>query len=285
MSKLRRFRAGFLVVLSIMALILLSSSLNTLSIKPGILFQEDLIEELQELLWASKGLLDFMLILFILLPVIVAIFFFLQPARSLQTSHRRRSIISSVIQLAFLITAILLLRRRLNLQDFQLSLSNGISQNIAEFEFLGSDSALTTLPWWLNFILSFLVIGALLLIVARAIYKSQSMEDPAIRISKEAELAVRYINQGKDFNNVILECYYEMSRILKEQQGIYRGDAITPREFEERLVNLGFPKKPVICLTRLFERVRYGNQEMEEGNQNLAINCLEDIRKLWEDLR
>lgn len=277
MSHSNRFVAGFLVVLSIAALILLSIGLPSLKFEPGNLFQDGLIRELQELLWASRGLLDFAVLLFIFLPVMVAILFFLQPARSKNTSQRKRSILSSIIQLTLLLTALVLLRRRLNLEDFQLNLSKGIGQSIAEFEFLASESAVSTLPWWLNFILSFFLIATVLLIVVRALPRTQKNVKPSVLITKEAHLAVQEINQGKSFNNVILDCYYEMTRILKEQQGISRDIALTPREFEKHLLYLGFPEKPVIWLTRLFEQVRYGNQEVEDRNQNLAVRCLNEI--------
>ena len=283
MSPLRRYTAIILVGLSITALILLSSGISNLRFNPGTLFQDNLIEELRELLWASRGLLDFMLILFIILPVIVAMLFLLQPARSKFTGQRKRSIISSVIQLVLIISAILLLRRRVDWQDFQLIFSKGIPQNITEFDFVPSESVIYSLPWWLNFILSFLLIGAALLFLARALSTSRKKENPAFLISKEAELAVLELNRGKSFNNVILDCYFEMNRILREQQGISRAEAITPREFEDYLISLGFPAKPVSWLTRLFERARYGNQDVDVGDQNLAIECLEEIRGLGED--
>jgi hypothetical protein len=280
-----RITAILLVVVSISGLILLSGGISDLSLKPGTLYRDGLIGELQGLLWASRGFLDFMLILFILLPVIIAILIFLHPVRSKQTSQRKRSIISSLVQLVLFISAILLLRRRVNWQDFQLSLSEGIPQSVAKIEFNASEYALNTLPWWLDFILSFLLIGTALFFIARAISASQRKVDPADLISKEADLAVREINQGKSFNNVILDCYHEMTRIFSEQHGISRGETITPREFEKYLLNLGFPEKSVTWLTRLFERVRYGKQEIDEKNQNLAINCLEEIREMGEDLR
>ena len=119
MSPLRHNTAIFLIVLSIAALILLSSGISNIKFKPGTLFQNGLVDELRELLWSSRGLLDFLLLLFILLPVIIAILFYLQPARSKYTSQGKRSIISSIIQLVLLVSAILLLRRRVNLREFQ----------------------------------------------------------------------------------------------------------------------------------------------------------------------
>ncbi|MFN2176022.1 MAG: DUF4129 domain-containing protein [Anaerolineales bacterium] len=283
MRQTKRFMASFLVFLSIVALILLSSGLSSLKLKPGVLFQDGLMRELQELLWASEGLLDLTLVLFIILPVIAAILISLQPLRSNVTLQRKRSILTSIIQLGFLILAILLLKRRVNLQDFQLEVSKRITGNIADFNIFTSQTAVSSLPWWLNFILSFLLIGTVLLIIVRALFTTQSNQNPVPLISKKAELTVDAINRGKNFNNVILDCYYEMTRILLEQRGLSLEKTVTPREFEKQLLNLGFSEKPVIWLTRIFERVRYGNLEIEEEDQKLAIHCLEEIRDEGEN--
>jgi hypothetical protein len=74
-----------------------------------------------------------------------------------------------------------------------------------------------------------------------------------------------------------MRCYYEMSRVLRQQRGIRRHQAMTPREFATFLEEAGLPTEAVRRLTELFEQVRYGAKSpgRDEGAQALA--CLETI--------
>ena len=74
-----------------------------------------------------------------------------------------------------------------------------------------------------------------------------------------------------------MRCYYDMVRVLNEERGITRPRAMTPREFEERLRELGIPDEPVRRLTRLFEEVRYGAKTPGESEEEQAIFCLNAI--------
>jgi hypothetical protein len=68
-----------------------------------------------------------------------------------------------------------------------------------------------------------------------------------------------------------------MSDILQQERGIQRSDTMTVREFEDALTSKGFPTVPVRDLSRLFEKVRYGQQEMGEEDEMTAVESLNEI--------
>jgi hypothetical protein len=70
------------------------------------------------------------------------------------------------------------------------------------------------------------------------------------------ETALAALESGAELHNVVLRCYEEMTRLLNEARGIRRPQAMTAREFELTLTQLGLPEEPVVSLTRLFEEAR-----------------------------
>lgn len=94
---------------------------------------------------------------------------------------------------------------------------------------------------------------------------------------QEAEDAVRALQAGMDFRNVIMRCYMQMARSLQEELGIERNYSMTVREFEDWLEYLGFPTVPVHQLTTLFEKVRYGEHDSSDDDEKNAIESLNEI--------
>jgi len=97
------------------------------------------------------------------------------------------------------------------------------------------------------------------------------------RIGEEAQLALDELQAGGNLRNTVIRCYYEMSRVLHEQRGIQRDQGMTPREFEDALVQRGLPAQPIQQLTRVFEEVRYGDKEPGEREERMAITSLAAI--------
>jgi hypothetical protein len=93
----------------------------------------------------------------------------------------------------------------------------------------------------------------------------------------EAEQARLDLLAGADLKEVILRCYRRMSDALQEEQDIVREDHMTTGEFERLLASKGVPPDPVHQLTRLFDAVRYGQWKPQAGDENRAIQCLDDI--------
>jgi hypothetical protein len=130
----------------------------------------------------------------------------------------------------------------------------------------------------LNIILdvAILIVIAILIwyVYRRFIYKPPSTTD---QLKAEVEGAIDDIEAGADLRNVIIRCYADMSKILNERRGIQRQQAMTPREFELELQEIGLPHASIQRLTRLFEEVRYGNAELGRTAEQEAIHCLSAI--------
>jgi hypothetical protein len=91
------------------------------------------------------------------------------------------------------------------------------------------------------------------------------------KLALEAERAVFDLQDGGDFKNVIIRCYYQMSQILYSERGIRRELAMTASEFEQALEDNGFPKEPIQYLTKIFEEVRYGTKQPAKSEEEKAI--------------
>lgn len=122
-------------------------------------------------------------------------------------------------------------------------------------------------------LISALIIGGLIFLRRR----KTSHKTPLEKLAGEAQNAMRAIRAGKDFISTIIRCYQEMVKVLEDEKGIYRETAMTPREFESNLIDKGFPREPIITITRLFEKVRYGSLTVDTGEENLAFASLSEI--------
>lgn len=97
------------------------------------------------------------------------------------------------------------------------------------------------------------------------------------RLKLEAERALQALKAGLDLKNVILQAYWQMTLVLKEEQGYEREAAMTTREFERLLEAQGVPDAPVHQLTQLFEAVRYGHRSPSSDDERQAVDCLTAI--------
>lgn len=100
---------------------------------------------------------------------------------------------------------------------------------------------------------------------------------PLAQVAEQARKAIQEIEAGGDIRNVVLRCYFEMSRVLGEEKGLTRQATMTPREFERGLVAAGLPGPSVQRLTRLFEAVRYGAQLTGDDEEQQAMTALSAI--------
>lgn len=101
-------------------------------------------------------------------------------------------------------------------------------------------------------------------------FRQSQKEDP---LAVEAEAAVQAIANGQRLSDVIIRCYLKMESVIAQERGLERGQSVTPREFEAYLVEIGIPKNPVLQLTGLFEKARYGNQRLNTQDEQEAVNC------------
>lgn len=106
-------------------------------------------------------------------------------------------------------------------------------------------------------------------------------EDVLDRLMREAHNTLADLQQGDDVKNRVLGCYRAMTEMMKEERGIERAEAMTARDFERHLWELGFSDDHIRRLTRLFERFRYGAAAPSEQAEAEAIDCLSSIVKAY----
>jgi uncharacterized protein DUF4129 len=96
-------------------------------------------------------------------------------------------------------------------------------------------------------------------------------------LAQSAEDALRDIAAGKDFSGVIVECYLRMSGVIHAERNIQRSREITAREFQDALEQQGLPPGPVHGLTVLFERARYGDEQMSQVDVDASQGYLRQV--------
>jgi len=123
------------------------------------------------------------------------------------------------------------------------------------------------------------LLGAALLVgLAWTIWRRRQRPPTALdELGHQAQDAIDAIEAGADLKDTVMQCYLEMMQVMKEERGIQRQQAMTPREFEARLEEAGIPTTQVRRLTRLFEEVRYGDRHLGEQEQRQAIISLTSI--------
>jgi hypothetical protein len=107
--------------------------------------------------------------------------------------------------------------------------------------------------------------------------QNEEAETPLEQLTREAQAALKGIQTGADLKDTIMRCYFEMSQILRNERGILRQEAMTPREFEQHLARSGLDSEHIQRLTRLFEHVRYGSKTAGRQEEQEAVACLSAI--------
>jgi hypothetical protein len=126
-------------------------------------------------------------------------------------------------------------------------------------------------------ILALLTMGGLLGTIQFFWRRRHVAPTPLEQLAQEAEQALVELEAGADVKDTVMRCYFEMSRVLDEQQGMRRAGTMTPREFEQQLKSAGLPGSHVERLTRLFEGVRYGARVANEQEERQAVACFTAI--------
>ncbi|MEE9435178.1 MAG: DUF4129 domain-containing protein [Candidatus Adiutricales bacterium] len=132
-------------------------------------------------------------------------------------------------------------------------------------------------PQWLVLITS-LLLSALVLGIGVYLWRRlRNLSSPLEQVAQEAQKTIDEIRSGTDLKEGVIRCYYEMARVLSEERGIKRRQAMTTREFEKQLEEAGLTSGHVSRLTRLFEQVRYGSKHLGDREEREALDCLTAI--------
>lgn len=104
---------------------------------------------------------------------------------------------------------------------------------------------------------------------------SQAEEIRDAVVAASADLA-----RGLPVSDVVIRCWMRMVAVLSQRAKGADAPAVTPGEFADRLVRLGFREESVLVLTKLFEEVRYGRKESEPRRAE-AVAALAAIERAY----
>jgi hypothetical protein len=280
MSKAKRNALVLLCVVGVLILIL-GMSLPTLVLSPGQPFS---LGQSQPQAFGTDGLLpggSAILLLFRGLLALGLILFPVYILYSLMTKQGRQRLIADLIVLALLLLLASFLQKLPVKDNGQQQQPAGIAgQSTNEGAGLPESIFVATPPMWLTPVV--IVIGSILTVVIiftgiQVFQRLPKTENPLDDLAKEAQNAIEALNLGGDLRITVINCYREMTRIVKQQKGIERETTMTVREFEDYLVGSGLPKEAIQTLSRLFEQVRYGGALADAHQEELALSCLTDI--------
>ena len=266
-------------VLAIVALLLLAAGLSSVELLPGRPLPRG--GEPAEGGFFSGGGLPTRLVqaLIRVFGFIMLVFLPLALIYVLVSAEARRRVLYRLGLFAWLIALYLLLRANSDLlRSFQLEPSGGPLPSEGELPALAFTSDPTPALVWIStvglaLLLAVALVGGFWMLWRRRRRKPDALE----QLAGEARGALDALSAGADVEDTIMRSYFEMARILEQERGITRAEAMTPREFESRLKELGLPAGDVEQLTRLFEAVRYGHWVASDQEKRQAIACLTAI--------
>jgi hypothetical protein len=137
-----------------------------------------------------------------------------------------------------------------------------------------------TVPPVLLYLISLVVIlalGGFAFLISRWWLQKQRIQkspQPLLGLAEVARSSLADISSGKNWKDVIINCYARMSDVVDTQRGLRRRTDLTASEFASRLERAGLPGDAVLRLTRLFEAVRYGGRNASRAEMAEAITCL-----------
>jgi hypothetical protein len=220
--------------------------------------------------WISAILRVFVSISLICLPVVLVI--------AMLKRHLRRQIIWFLV-----ITAgLLLLARRAKRSAFEFPRIGPAAitpKKVAEAA-KPTAHATTSVSWaWV-----FLIATAICLVLAALAVRRVRQRSTAPAelnnnpdLATHADAAVDALRSGQAVDETIQRCYLDMCEVLQRERSIERRSSMTPHEFQLDLERRSLPKDAVRSLTQLFEEIRYGGTLSTQTQQQLAIQCLEEI--------
>jgi hypothetical protein len=218
----------------------------------------------------------FLALLIVILPIYIVV--------SLFTSEGRKRLSADLAALAILIILFSLLSQSRKPVIIEPSSTPFVIQPPPSFNGqpdTGPETFSASTPAWLvllssagvALVISGVLAGIYLLVLRPKKRASTSLE----RFADRAQEAMNKLQSGGNIRDAIIYCYVRMSQILEEEKGLQRGNAVTPSEFEEILEEKGLPGEPVRNLTRLFEKVRYGDQQLGLPEEKQAMKSLDEI--------
>jgi 4-amino-4-deoxy-L-arabinose transferase-like glycosyltransferase len=277
-----RKRIGVLLFsgLAIAAIVLLAAGLSDLELQPGRpLARREQAEEALRLFSTEIPGADILGYAFVVLYYLAVLLLPFAIIYVIISPEARKRVLRSLGLLMWFIALFLVMRARPELfEELQVEpggapLPSGANLRLVEFAADYPSWAVPLATVGLAVLAAAAMVGVAWYVWRRSRPPAGSLE----QLAREAQDAIDALQAGADVKDTVMRCYFEMSRVLREQRGIEREEAMTPRVFEASLKDAGLPDREVEQLTRLFESVRYGARPPGEQEEQQAIACLEAV--------
>jgi Domain of unknown function (DUF4129) len=265
----------------IVALLLLAASLDNLEFKPG----ESFVLPRSSGAAPDAPVIEFPPILFDVFLVLLGIAFLVSLVIVLRSPRDRRLVLRNVAQL-LLVAAIGLLVSRLYRPEKETESQatseapapNPLTGPLKPLDGSGTPVPVTfvppLVPGWVRYAVTLVVIG---LAGAFGYWIWWLARTPQEQLREITRLALDDLFAGRNWEDVVIRCYADMSVAISRKRGVGRHQAMTPREFAVRLEQIGLPVSSVGRLTRLFEQARYGSHHSTPDQVREATDCLAEI--------
>ncbi len=268
-----------LALVALTGLIFLASGLEELKFDPPQLVKlENLLnlsditngEEIPESSWIRYLFPAMIILIFIL---------FLGPIRPMTA----RDLIKTLLRFALVATVAMLVLGSIAQKN---PLFNNEEQNVSTIP--GAETGTqsfappvinSTLEFWIAALIVVIVSVVLYIVFNRFIDRWFQPKKGLAEIADIARSTLNDLSGSKVSKNTIIQCYVRMNSAVNEYRGITRDAAMTPAEFAYQLESAGLPRDGVQGLTRVFEKVRYGVQNISPEEIKEAKQCLISILK------
>jgi hypothetical protein len=288
MTTKNRVAAALLLTTAVLIL-LIAAGISDLELQPGQKFtmplSEDSFDYARSRYNSGEGLLFLMRFLFAV--AIVALPFFL--LYSLFTPEGRRRLLALLFIMAFVFVIVTNRDDPAAVEPTPVPQITGTPEVFDYGEFGGLRDVVTEAPeeppdWMLYAIVTGVALLFATLIVAVVwYYRKRAIENDLARLGIEMRQTIDTIEEGGDLGSSILTAYRDMSRVVRQTQGLERTGATTPHEFIQVLVGKGLPEQAVLDITQLFEQVRYGGKLASAYDEQRALDSLRAIAAACEE--
>lgn len=138
-------------------------------------------------------------------------------------------------------------------------------------------------PWWSTFLFVLLtsIIISVVIFIAWRLWRARARPIP---LEEFVDLTRRYAQElryGAPVQETILRCYHEMCQLLSERFHLEISRAMTAREFERRLAQIGVLEEHISRLSRLFEWARYSPARPTPEQEREALRLLDEITHIY----
>jgi hypothetical protein len=291
MAKKNRLAAAILLI-TVVLILLIAAGIPNLELQPGQKYvlptaEDDTYTGGRGRYATGEGILFLMRFLFAV-AIIMLPFFLLY---TLFTPEGRRRLLALLVIIAFVFVIISNRDEPPSVPEPTPALEGEEAPGFRSEDYTGlynvAPPPLEEPPDWISYAI---ITGAALVFATLVVggiwyYRKRAMEDELSRLGLEMRMAIESIEEGGDLGNTILTAYRDMSRVVRQTQGVERTGATTPHEFISVLTGKGLPLDAVQDITRLFEQVRYGSKLASQADEQRAIASLRAIAAACEERR